>query len=146
MLYGTLLPFPVCESMPVTIITSPYARTFNWSYFSDSTMLVGSRQRATSCALFSKRPSEVALVTSSPKQSSNQRLSFLRSAWMRSCSKPVTRSTSIASNALALSSEITADVGTEGDVALDVLEELFVEVVCEVGAAFDVVMFLPVRA
>jgi lysylphosphatidylglycerol synthetase-like protein (DUF2156 family) len=29
---------------------------------------------------------------------------------MRSCSKPVTRSTSIASNALALSSEITADV------------------------------------
>jgi hypothetical protein len=29
---------------------------------------------------------------------------------------------------------------------LDVLEELFVEVVCEVGATFDVVTFLPVRA
>src|SRR6266550_920792 len=146
MLYGTLLPFPVCESMPVTIITSPYARTFNSSYFSDSTMLVGSRQRATSCALFSKWPSEVALVRSSAKLSSNQRLSFLRSAWMRSCSKPVTRSTSIASKALALSSEITADVATDGDVDLDVLEELFVEVVCEVRAAFDVVTFLPVRA
>jgi hypothetical protein len=73
---------------------------------------------------------------------------------MRSCSKPVTRSTSIASNALALSSEITADLATEVDVALgagldaalDILEELFVEVVCEVGAAFDVVTFLPVCA
>ena len=81
---------------------------------------------------------------------------------MRSCSKPVTRSTSIASNAFALSSEITADVATEGDVALDtaldadleadleadldVLEELFVEVVCEVRAAFEVVTFLPVGA
>lgn len=58
----------------------------------------------------------------------------------------VTRSTSIASNALALPSGLTVDVATEGDVALDVLVELFGEVVCEVRAAFEVVTFLPVRA
>jgi hypothetical protein len=47
---------------------------------------------------------------------------------------------------LAVSSEIAADVATEGAVALEVLEGFFVEVVCGVRAAFAMVAFLPDRA